>query len=95
MGMLIGLPKGYENLDAGIPWIPYWITQALEILSVRTADYEEEVKSWLLKYLKNLIHKDGGFMGNIGYERHIASTYGGLCAIVNLGTPEAYDLIDW
>lgn len=26
LGMLIHLPKGYENLDAGIPWIPYWIT---------------------------------------------------------------------
>ena len=90
--MLINLPKGYENLDAGIPWIPYWITQALELLGKRTADFEEEIKTRIFKYLKNLIHPNGGFAGNIGFEPHIASTYGGLCAIVNLG--KGYELID-
>jgi len=64
--MFLSLPKGYESLDAGIPWIPYWLTNALEVCGNRTEDQTGEVKEAILKYLKNLVHPEGGFRGNMG-----------------------------
>jgi len=36
--MMISLGKGYQSLDAGIPWLPFWITNALELLGNKTED---------------------------------------------------------
>ena len=44
--------------------------------------------------LKDLQHKDGGFIGKQKCEAHLLSTYAAVMAMVDLGIPEAYDIID-
>ena len=49
----------------------------------------------MCSYLRQC-HNDetGGFAGAPGLMTHIASTYAAVLAIVNIGTEEAYDIID-
>jgi len=39
-------------------------------------------------------HKEGGFSGAPFLQSHLASTYAAVLSIINIGTQEAYDLID-
>ena len=55
-------------------------------------DYELKIK--IVEFLKDFQHEDGGFRGSPKGEAEIVSTYAGVMAIVNLGIPEAYDIID-
>jgi prenyltransferase beta subunit len=48
----------------------------------------------LTKYLKNLHNNEtGGFRGAKSLQSHVASTYGAIMAIVNIGTEEAYEIV--
>ena len=87
------LPNGYTSLDAGFPWLVYWITN---IISMSKDNYEisHENKMQLVQILKELQHEDGGFCGSPKGYAHLISTYAAVMAIVNLGIPEAYDIID-
>jgi prenyltransferase beta subunit len=52
-------------------------------------------KSRCCAYLRKCHNdKDGGFSGAPGLMSHLASTYAAVLAIVNIGTQEAYDIID-
>ena len=87
------LPNGYTTLDAGFPWLVYWITN---IISMSKDNYEisHDNKMQLVQVLKELQHEDGGFCGSPKGYAHLISTYAAVMAIVNLGIPEAYDIID-
>ena len=55
-------------------------------------DYELKLK--IIELLKDFQHEDGGFRGAPKGEAHLISTYAAVMAIVDLGIPEAYDIID-
>ena len=55
-------------------------------------DYELKLK--IVELLKDLQHKDGGFIGKPKCEAHLLSTYAAVMTIVDLGIPEAYNIID-
>ncbi|CAI2371079.1 unnamed protein product [Moneuplotes crassus] len=92
---ILSLNYGYQSVDSGSPWLPYWLTNILEITMNPIEELPSVLRKKLTKFLKNL-HNDesGGFRGQISLQSHIASTYGGLMAIVNIGTEEAYQIID-
>ena len=47
-----------------------------------------------LRFLSQCQHPDGGFCGGNLQSAHTASTYGAVMAIVAIGTPAAYEVID-
>ena len=91
--LMMEMPNGYTSLDAGFPWLVYWITN---IISMSKDNYEisHDNKMQLVQILKELQHEDGGFCGNPKGYAHLISTYAAVMAIVNLDMPEAYDIID-
>ena len=87
------LPGGYSSLDAGYPWLIYWITNIISLCKDNYA-INHDNKLQLVKMLKELQHEDGGFRGAPKGHAHLISTYAAVMAIANLGIPEAYDIID-
>ena len=55
-------------------------------------DYELKLK--IIELLKDFQHEDGGFRGTPKGEAELRTTYAAVMAIVDLGIPEAYDIID-
>ena len=54
-----------------------------------------DMKSRCVQYLARCQNKDeGGFGGAPFHISHIASTYAGILAMVNIGTEEAFDMVD-
>lgn len=47
-----------------------------------------------MEYLKKCHNKSGGFAGAPYHQSHVASSYAAMLAIVNIGTQEAYDIVD-
>ena len=47
-----------------------------------------------MKTRRNTYEVNARFAGAPGLKPHVASTYGAILAIVNIGTKEAYDIID-
>jgi prenyltransferase beta subunit len=47
-----------------------------------------------VQYLARCQNKEGGFGGAPFHLSHIASTYAGILALVNIGTEEAFKMID-
>ena len=87
------LPGGYSSLDAGYPWLIYWITNIISLCKDNYA-INHDNKLQLVKMLKELQHEDGGFRGAPKGHAHLISTYAAVMAIANLGIPEAYDIVD-
>ena len=84
-----------QGLDAGQPWFIYWLTESLEVLNQQGFDLTPEQKSRCVSYLRSCHNKEqGGFGGAPYHQSHIASSYAAILAIVNLGTQEAYDIVD-
>ena len=87
------LPNGYSSLDSGYPWLIYWIINNISMSKDNYAiNYETKLK--FVDLLKELQHEDGGFRGAPKGLAHLISTYAAVMAIVALGIPEAYDIID-
>ncbi len=74
-----------------MPWICYWILQALDIL-----DYplNESYQSRIINTLARCQNENGGFGGGINQEAHLACTYAAVSALAILGTGEAFSIID-
>ena len=87
------LPGGYSSLDAGYPWLIYWIINNISMCKDNYS-INRETKLKIVELLKELQHKDGGFCGAPKGYAHLISTYAAVMAIVGLGIPEAYDIID-
>ena len=87
------LPGGYSSLDSGYPWLLYWVTNIITMCKDNYALNQKD-KIQFVQILKELQHEDGGFCGSPKGHAHLISTYAAVMAIVNLGIPEAYDIID-
>ena len=87
------LPGGYSSLDSGYPWLLYWVTNIITMCKDNYALNQKD-KMQFVQILKELQHEDGGFCGGPEGHAHLISTYAAVMAIVNLGIPEAYDIID-
>ena len=87
------LPGGYSSLDSGYPWLLYWVTNIISMCKDNYALNHND-KMQFVQILKELQHDDGGFCGSPKGHAHLISTYAAVMAIVNLGIPEAYDIID-
>ena len=87
------LPGGYTSLDSGFPWLIYWVTNIISLCKDNYAiSYDNKLQ--LVQILKELQHEEGGFCGSAKGYAHLISTYAAMMAIVNLGIPEAYDIVD-
>ncbi|CDW89353.1 caax beta [Stylonychia lemnae] len=89
------LPKGMSGLDSGQPWFIYWLTEALEVLNQEGFELNAEQKSRCVEYLRKCHNSEqGGFAGAPYHQSHLASSYAAVLAIVNIGTQEAFNIID-
>ena len=91
--LINSLPSSYGSLDSGFPWFTYWITNVIAMCK-DNYDLSYEMKMQFVQVLKELQHEDGGFRGSPRGEAHLIATYAAVMSIVNLGIPEAYDLVD-
>ena len=81
--------------DFGQPWFLYWLTNALEICNQHMFKLTAAHKSACCSYLRQCWNNDeGGFAGAPGHQTHVASSYAAMLAIVNIGTEEAYQIVD-
>lgn len=54
----------------------------------------DEEKQKCVEYLRRCHNPDGGFAGAPFHQSHVASSYAAMLAIVNIGTEEAYSIVD-
>jgi len=87
------LPAPYSSLDSGFPWLTYWITNIIYMCK-DNYDLSYDMKMKFVQVLKELQHEDGGFRGSPCGHAHLIATYAAIMSIVNLGIPEAYDIVD-
>ena len=87
------LSSHYMPHDTGYPWIPYFISNILEMTK---EDFELSLntKLQIVDLFRELQHPEGGFCGAPKTLPHLISTYAAVMALMNLGIKEAYDLID-
>ena len=89
------LGKGMTGLDSGQPWFFYWISQALENFKTPEFEVTSEQKVAATKYISHCQDKvNGGFGGSPYHICHLASSYAAILGIVNIGTIEAYEMVD-
>jgi len=73
----------------------FWLTNALEVCNQKAFVLTEDMKRRCCAYLRRCWNdKEGGFAGAPGLKVHIASNYAAMLAIVNIGTEEAYKIVD-
>ena len=93
--MFAKLPRGMIGNDSGQPWMLYWLSNALEVTNQHQMKLKPDQKARCCSYLRQCHNSiEGGFSGQPGIQTHVASTYAAMMAIVNIGTKEAYDIID-
>ncbi|KAK6635106.1 hypothetical protein RUM44_000355 [Polyplax serrata] len=85
------LSCSYQCLDAGRPWLCYWILHSLDLLN-NTLEQKEISK--VADFLGRCQSPDGGFGGGPDQFPHLAPTYAAVNALCILGTEEAYKIID-
>ena len=88
---LVQLSPDYECLDASRPWLCYWIIHSLSLLDYTLLPAEAQK---VVEFLKRCQCKEGGFGGGPGQLPHLATTYAAVLALCEIGTKEAYDIID-
>ena len=52
LNSMLQLGQGYQSVDSGQPWIPYWLTNILEITDNSLEDLPKMLRTKLIKYLK-------------------------------------------
>ena len=87
------LSGSYSLLDAGYPWLVYWVSNIIAMCKDNYA-LSHDNKMQFVQILKELQHCEGGFCGSPKGPAHLISTYAGVMAVVNLAIPEAYEIID-
>jgi len=89
------MPRSMTGLDSGQPWFIYWLSEALEVFNVEGCKLDDDMRSRCVQYLARCQNKEeGGFAGAPFHMSHIASTYAAILAMVNIGTEEAFSMID-
>ena len=84
------LPKSFACLNAGRPWVCYWVCHGLYLLDAIDGIDATAMTS----FLASCQHETGGFGGGPGQLPHLATTYAAVSALVTLGTDEALAVID-
>lgn len=88
---LVRLSSDYECLDASRPWLCYWIVHSLSLLDYTLLPAEAHN---VVEFLQRCQCREGGFGGGPGQLPHLATTYAAVLALCEIGTKEAYDVID-
>jgi protein farnesyltransferase subunit beta len=86
------LPRSFACLNAGRPWVCYWVIHSLYLLGALDGIVEENKDNVLnvIEFLRSCQHETlGGFGGGPGQLPHLATTYAAVSALVTLGTVEA------
>lgn len=92
---MMKLPRGMASQDGGQPWFLFWNTQSLQLLNLPNFQLDSDMAQRCVDYLKQCLQpKDGGFAGSPYLLSHVASTYAAIMAITNIGTKEAFDIVD-
>jgi len=88
---------GYEVFyyDTGHPWLVYWCIHPLILLDDESYNIKSpKMLSLILKFLSFCQSPSGGFTGGHHQFPHLASTYAAILSLVELGTIEAYSMIN-
>ncbi|KAA0202081.1 hypothetical protein HAZT_HAZT003358 [Hyalella azteca] len=88
---LKNLSKSFEFLDASRPWLVYWCLHALHLLE-ESLDLDEQQS--VIDFLARCQCSDGGFGGGPGQLAHLAPTFAAVNALVTIGTPAAFAVIN-
>ena len=89
--------NGYSirHYDSGHPWVVYWTIHGLNLLEDSEYNLSSiKLKNQLINFISHCQHPSGGFSGSPGQIAHVASTYAAVLALIEIGTPEALELID-
>lgn len=91
---LQGLPPFVTPVDSTKPWFLFWTLRSLEALN-SLSTLTPDISSKVVKYFEALkCPATGAYGGSSAYMPHAATTYAGVCALLTLGTDEAYRSID-
>lgn len=85
------LSRSYQCLDASQPWLCYWIVHSFTMLD---EPIEDSMKSRICRHLSRCQMKTGGFGGGPMQYAHLATSYAAINCLCELGTQEAYQVID-
>jgi len=86
------LPSGFASLDASRPWICYWVLHSLALLDAPLP--EGIAPADVIAFLAACRAEGGGYGGGPGQMAHLAPTYASVCALMTLGSEEAYGSVD-
>ena len=93
--MISNFPSWMVGQDSGQPWFLYWLTNTIELCNFNAIALTPQLKTAACSFLRQCHNNEtGGFSGCPGLQTHIASTYSAVLSICNIGTQEAYDIID-
>lgn len=92
---LLNLGSEVFYYDTGHPWLVYWTIHPLILLNHESYNIRNpKLSALVLKFLSYCQAPTGGFCGGHYQYPHLASTYAAVLSVVELGTPEAFALVD-
>lgn len=93
---LINLAHEVFYYDTGHPWLVYWTIHPLILIDDDGFNIKKNPKlvGSILKFLSYCQNPEGGFTGGHHQVPHLASTYAAILSLVELGTEEAYAMIN-
>lgn len=89
------LSEGYASLDASRPWLCYWISHSLALLSPEPMD--ADLAAAVVGFIARCADPaGGGYCGGPwpGQLAHLAPTYAAVNTLVTIGTPAALASLD-
>ena len=90
----IYIARWVERLDSGKPWLLFWVTAVVNLISSTENILKLSEQREVIKFINCCQSPEGGFGGSEGYLPQIASTYAAVCCLVNLGSKEALEVIN-
>ncbi|EKE38995.1 hypothetical protein ENUP19_0121G0070 [Entamoeba nuttalli] len=84
------LPSGFISLDSSTPWILYWTLNPLRLFGYNVDKYLNEYT----EALRLITLPDGVIRGSQQSIPIVAGCYSGICAMIDIGTVNAYQLIN-
>lgn len=85
------LSSNYECLDSSQTWLLYWMLHSMELLGICIPD---DIAKDVVKHLSSCQDAEGGFGGGPYQQPHLAPTYGAICSLCIVGTPDALRVIN-
>lgn len=90
------LSSRYLSLDASRAWMIYWLVHSLSLLGFSWDSEENKtLRKKIIETIKQHQSNTGGFSGGVQFQiSHLATTYASINAITEIGTEDAYEIID-